>query len=112
MTRILLFAATNIAVLIVLSIVTKLLGLDAYLEAHGGSLTGLLWLSAIFGFGGAFISLALSKTMANFAMRVQLIDQPRNDAEACIQGNGVSRVFMSHPPIEERIAALQADARR
>ena len=82
MKRVLLFAATNVAVLVVLSVVAKLLGLDAYLAARGGSLTGLLWLSAIFGFGGAFISLALSKTMAKFAMGVRVIDRPRDAAEA------------------------------
>lgn len=81
MKRIVLFAATNIAVLVVLSVVARLSGLDAYLAARGGSLTALLWLSAIFGFGGAFISLALSKTMAKLAMRVQVIDEPRDGAE-------------------------------
>ena len=80
--RILLFAATNIAILVVLSIVATIFGLDTYLAARGQSLTGLLWLSAIFGFGGAFISLALSKPMAKFAMRVQVIEQPRDATEA------------------------------
>ena len=61
MKRILLFAATNIAVLLVISVIVKLLGLDGYLAARGESFGGLLALSAVFGFGGAFISLALSK---------------------------------------------------
>lgn len=81
MKRILLFALTNIAVLIVISVIVKLFGLDAYLAARGQNLTGLLVLSAAFGFGGAFISLALSKTMAKFGMGVKVIDTPRNDIE-------------------------------
>lgn len=81
MKRILLFAAANIAVLLVISIIVKLLGLDELLADRGGSLAGLLLISALFGFGGAFISLALSKTMAKLAMGVQVIEQPRNEAE-------------------------------
>ncbi|MEO8467213.1 MAG: protease HtpX [Gammaproteobacteria bacterium] len=82
MKRILLFAATNIAVLVVISVVVKLLGLDAYLDARGGSLAGLLLFSAIFGFGGAFISLALSKSMAKLGMGVRVIAQPRTEDES------------------------------
>lgn len=82
MKRILLFAVTNIAVLLVLTVIAKLFGLDVYLAERGGSLSGLLWLSAIFGFGGAFISLALSKPMAKMAMGVTVIDEPRSPAEA------------------------------
>lgn len=82
MKRILLFAVTNIAVLIVLSVIAKLFGLDVYLAERGTSLSGLLWLSAIFGFGGAFLSLALSKPMAKMAMGVKVIDEPRSPAEA------------------------------
>jgi heat shock protein HtpX len=81
MKRILLFAAANIAVLIVISVIVKILGLDEVLEARGGSLGGLLLFSAIFGFGGAFISLALSKTMARLGMGVQVIDEPRDETE-------------------------------
>lgn len=81
MKRILLFAVTNVAVLIVLSVIAKLFGLDAYLAGRGSSLAGLLWLSAIFGFGGAFISLALSKYMAKAAMGVKVIHEPRNPTE-------------------------------
>lgn len=56
-------------VLLVLSVIAKLFGLDLYLAERGGSLSGLLWLSALFGFGGAFISLALSKPMALMALQ-------------------------------------------
>jgi heat shock protein HtpX len=81
MKRILLFALTNIAVLLVITVVVKLLGLDAYLSARGGNLGGLLLVSALFGFGGALISLVLSKSMARLAMGVQIIERPRNEEE-------------------------------
>jgi len=81
MKRILLFLATNLAIMLVLSAVVHLLGLDLYLRGQGLSLGGLLAFAAIFGFGGAFISLAMSKWMAKRAMGVQVIDQPRNEAE-------------------------------
>jgi heat shock protein HtpX len=82
MKRILLFLATNLAVLVVLSIVAHLLGLDRYLAVRGGSLEGLLIFAALFGFGGAFISLAISKWMAKRAMGVQVIEQPRTATES------------------------------
>ena len=73
MKRILLFAVTNIAVLLVLNVVAHLLGVDTYLAAHGQSLEGLLVWAALFGFGGAFISLAMSKMQAKMFMGVQVI---------------------------------------
>lgn len=76
MKRIVLFIVTNLAVLLVLSVVAHLLGVDTYLAVHGGSLGGLLVFSAIFGFGGALISLAMSKWMAKNAMGVHVIGQP------------------------------------
>ena len=82
MKRVLLFLATNLAILIVLSIVANILGLDRYLAVRGGNLQGLLIFAALFGFGGAFISLAISKWMAKRAMGVQVIEQPRNSTEA------------------------------
>jgi heat shock protein HtpX len=80
MKRIVLFIATNIAVMIVLSIVVQVLGLDRYLTGTGG-LGGLLAFCAVFGFGGAFISLALSKWMAKRSMGVHVIEQPTNETE-------------------------------
>jgi heat shock protein HtpX len=82
MKRILLFVATNLAIVIVLSIVAHLLGIDQYLDARGGSLTGLLIFAALFGFGGSLISLAISKWMAKKAMGVEVITQPRNATES------------------------------
>ncbi|MFZ9872633.1 MAG: protease HtpX [Steroidobacteraceae bacterium] len=81
MKRILLFLATNLAVILVLSVVMKVLGIDQYIAAQGGSLYGLLVFAAVFGFGGAFISLAMSKWSAKRMMGVQLIEQPRNETE-------------------------------
>jgi heat shock protein HtpX len=75
MKRILFFIATNLAVLLVLTIVARLLGLDTYLAQHGTSLEGLLVWAALFGFGGAFVSLALSKMQAKMFMGVQVIGQ-------------------------------------
>jgi heat shock protein HtpX len=82
MKRILLFIATNIAVLLVLTIVARLLGLDTWLAVHGQSLEGLLVWAALFGFGGAFISLAMSKMQAKMFMGVQVInDSPDPTAQ-------------------------------
>ncbi len=83
MKRVLLLVATNIAIVILLSITARLLGLDRYLEANGSlNLQSLLVFCAIFGFGGAFVSLAISKWMAKFSTGAQVITQPRNQAEA------------------------------
>ena len=81
MKRILLFLATNIAVMVVLSIVVSVLGLDRWLTAEGIDYTTLLVMSAIFGFGGAFISLLLSKTMAKWQAGVRLIDGSEGTTE-------------------------------
>jgi heat shock protein HtpX len=81
MKRILLFLATNLAIIVVLSIVAQVLGLDRYLAANGGNLGGLLVFAALFGFGGAFISLAISKWMAKRAMGVRVIQQPQSSTE-------------------------------
>ena len=76
MKRILLLIATNLAVMLVLSVVVHVTGLDRYLSAYGGSYAGMLVVAALFGFGGALISLAISKWMAKRAMGVQVIEHP------------------------------------
>jgi len=83
MMRILLFLATNAAVLVLISVVFQLLGLEGILAENGVDLNlqALLVFSAVIGFGGSFISLALSKFMAKRSMGVQVISQPRSDAE-------------------------------
>ena len=84
MKRVLLFIATNIAVLVVLSIVLSVLGVDSILDESGTGLnmTSLLIFSAVFGMGGSFISLAMSKWMAKRMTGAQTIDQPSNPTEA------------------------------
>ena len=74
MKRILLLVVTNIAVMLVLSIVVSVLGLDQWLSSEGIQYGQLLWFSAIFGFGGAFISLLMSKWIAKMSVGAQTID--------------------------------------
>ena len=81
MKRVMLLVATNIAVMLVLSIVVSILGLDRWLTAEGIDYTSLLVISAVFGFGGAFISLLLSKTMAKWQAGVQLITGAEGSTE-------------------------------
>jgi heat shock protein HtpX len=85
MKRILLFVGTNLAVLLVLAVVASLLGVDRFIEARGLNMGALLGFAAVFGFGGAFISLALSKKLALWTTGARIIDQPRNDAEAWLK---------------------------
>jgi len=83
MMRILLFLATNVAVMIVISILFNILGLGNYLNAQGTGidLGALLMMSAVIGITGSVISLAMSKTMAKSSMGVQVIAQPQNQTE-------------------------------
>lgn len=82
MSRIFLFMATNMAVMVVFSIITAVFGLD---RAIGASNVSLVIYAGLFGFAGSFISLFMSKSMAIRSMRVQLIDQPTNETERWIQ---------------------------
>lgn len=81
MLRIALFLGTNIAVLLLLTVVCHLLGIDQWAARQGVGLGGLLAFAAVFGMGGAFISLALSKWMAKMSTGAQVITEPRNDTE-------------------------------
>jgi heat shock protein HtpX len=80
--RILLFLATNIAVLAVLSVSMRLLGIDQYLASTGQDLGGLLVFAAILGFAGSLISLAMSKFIAKRSTGARVITQPANAEEA------------------------------
>jgi heat shock protein HtpX len=81
--RILLFIATNVAVLAVLAIAIQVFGLESYLTEQGGiDLTQLLIFSAIIGFAGSFISLAASKKIAKWTTGARVIEQPSNSAES------------------------------
>jgi heat shock protein HtpX len=83
MKRIFLFLATNLAVILVLSVVLKLLGLDrAMVSQTGIDYGGLLAFSAVVGFTGAVISLLMSKSMAKWSTGAHVIEQPQNQAEA------------------------------
>ena len=82
MKRIVLFLITNLAVVLVLSVVLKVLGLDRAVEANGINVGGLLAFSFVVGFTGAIISLLLSKPMAKWSTGAHVITQPQNEAEA------------------------------
>jgi heat shock protein HtpX len=84
MKRILLFLFTNLAIILILSIMLRVLGVDRILDEQGIALdlTSLLVFAAVFGFGGAFVSLALSKWTAKRLTGAQVIAAPRNQAEA------------------------------
>ncbi|MBP8697202.1 MAG: protease HtpX, partial [Syntrophobacterales bacterium] len=79
-----LFIVTNLAVILILSIVLRLLGVDRILDEQGIALemTNLLVFAAVFGFGGAFVSLALSKWTALRMTGARVITQPANETEA------------------------------
>lgn len=81
MKRILLFLVTNFAVVLLLSMTARVLGVDRWLTANGLNLGGLLVFAALFGFGGAFISLAMSKWMAKRSTGAVVIENPRDPTE-------------------------------
>lgn len=83
MKRIFYFLATNIAIIIVLSITLRILGVDSLLAENNSDLNinALLIFSAIFGFGGAFISLVISKWMAKKLSGTQIITKPKDNQE-------------------------------
>ena len=81
MKRIILFLITNLAVVLVLSIVLRLLGLDRVVQANGIDVPSLLVFSFVVGFVGAIISLLMSKSMAKWSTGAKVIDTPRDEAE-------------------------------
>ncbi|MDP3813241.1 MAG: protease HtpX [Hydrogenophaga sp.] len=84
MKRILLFVLTNFAVMAVLLITTRLLGLDQFLTSNGLNLTALAGFSLVIGFGGAIISLLISKWMAKRSTGARVINEPQTADEAWI----------------------------
>ena len=82
MKRIALFLLTNLAIVLMLSVIAQLLGLDRTMGAHGIDLGALLTFAALFGFGGALISLAISKWSAKMAVGAHVIHQPESAVEA------------------------------
>lgn len=82
MLRILLFLGTNLAIMLVLGIVCSIFGIDRWAYGQAGiNLQGLLVMCAVFGMGGAFISLAMSKTIAKWTTHAQVITEPRGANE-------------------------------
>ncbi len=84
MKRILLLVLTNVLIVVVLGIVASLLGVNRYLTSNGLNLGLLLGYALLIGFGGAFISLLISKPMAKWSSGVQVIAQPQNADEVWI----------------------------
>lgn len=84
MKRIFLFVLTNVAVMAVLMVTSRILGVDRYLTANGLNMTALAGFSLIMGFGGATISLLMSKTMAKMSTGARVINQPQTSDEAWI----------------------------
>ena len=81
MKRVILFLATNLAVVLVLSLVTSLLGVNRFLGGSGLNVSALLVFASIMGFGGAFISLWMSKPIAKWSTGAVVIDTPSNSTE-------------------------------
>jgi len=88
MKRILLFLITNIAVLLVLSVTLRLLGIDRILDAEGTGLdyNSLLIMAGVIGFGGSFVSLLMSKWMAKMATGAHVIEAPSTNTERWLIG--------------------------
>ena len=82
MKRVVLFLLTNIAVLLVLSITARILGVDRFLTGNGLNMGMLLAFAALIGFGGSFISLLMSKKMAKWSTGARVIERPENPDEA------------------------------
>jgi len=81
MKRVILFMATNLAIMLVLSLTASLLGVNRFLTANGLNLPMLLAFAALMGFGGAFISLLLSKPIAKWSTSARVIEHPSNSTE-------------------------------
>ena len=81
MMRIVLFLATNLAVVLVASITLRLLGVEPYLNANGLNMNSLLIFCFVFGMAGSMVSLFISKWMAKRSTGTQVIDNPRNSTE-------------------------------
>jgi heat shock protein HtpX len=81
MKRIFLFVVTNLAIVLVLSITARILGIDRILYTNGLNMTALLMFAALFGFGGSLISLAMSKWIAKMSTGARVIAQPANAVE-------------------------------
>ncbi len=86
MKRIALFLLTNLGVMLVLGLAVNVIGLNRFLTANGLSLTGLLGFALVMGFGGAFISLLISKPMAKWTTQLQVINGLPDPTRAWLVG--------------------------
>src|SRR2546423_10468338 len=109
MKRVLLLVATNVAVMLVLSVVVSILGVDRWLLANGINYGALLWLSAIFGFGGAFISLLISKWLAKMSVGAQTIDGSEGTTEFWLVQTG-PKLARAGGPRQPQIALYRRTA--
>src|SRR4051794_13761415 len=82
MKRVMLFLLTNLAVMVVLSVVAQLLGVNRWLAMNGLNYQALMGFALVWGMGGSFISLLMSKTIAKWSTGAQVITQPRSPAES------------------------------
>jgi len=108
MRRVLLFLATNVAILIVLGTVLKILGVEPYLSQQGINYESLLIFAAVFGMGGAFISLSLSKWTAKRFTGAKVITSPGNEREAWLVRE-VSRLAHASGIGMPEVALYQSD---
>ena len=108
MKRVLLFVATNIAIMLVLSITASLLGVNKYLTANGLNPGMLLVFAALMGFGGSFISLLMSKTIAKWSTGAQVIDHPNNSTEQWLVDTVAAQARKAGIPMPE-VAIYQGE---
>ncbi len=102
MKRIVIFLVTNIAIMLVLSIVLSVLGLDRFLTENGINYTLLLGFSLVVGFGGSFISLLISKPMAKWSTGARVIDGSEGSTEYWLVqavNNFADKVGIGHPQV-------------
>lgn len=109
MKRILLFLATNLAVMLVLGLVTSFLGVNQYLTANGLDLGSLLAFAGIMGFGGSFISLWMSKTIAKWSTGARVIEHPQTEEEQWLVDTVSKLALVAKLPIPE-VAVYEGDA--
>ncbi len=109
MKRIFLFLLTNLAVLVVLSVVLRLFGIDRALAAQGLNYGALLAYSLVVGFTGSIISLLMSKQMAKWSTGAQVIEQPRNEAEAWLMQT-IARLAQAAGVAMPEVAVYEGEA--
>jgi len=108
MKRIVLFLATNLAIMLVLGISASLLGVNRFLTANGLNLGMLLGFAALMGFGGAFVSLWLSKPIAKWSTGARVIAQPANATEAWLMNTVARQAQTAGIPMPE-VAIYQGE---